>query len=404
MTLQRQHMAMIATVVAGLALAGIRSEAHKPITSPYTYNEDVFPIVRERCGRCHVAGGVAPMSLMTYKDAFPWGESIRTELVAGHMPPWTVDTASNKLKNAQGLTARELNVLLTWATGGNPIGNPEHPPTPVELKKTWPLGTPDLTLQLPSSFTLTAEVQSDTRQFIVPTGTREDRWIRAADLLPETPAIVRSASMTVKPGPPAPGENSPTDAPERILSLWLPGEDPVPLGNGAAFRLPAGADLVVRVHYKKTWEYERKTMSDRSTIGLYFAPPPAADVRAIVLSPAGAGGRSDQRLEFGRVLDEDLTALAVYADPGLTYSRAQIHAVRPDGSRVELIRFQPQPDWTRRYWFEQPVVLPRGSRLEVVLAIDEKDALLPPGATPIAPRPPDPASARITVDGIGRVR
>jgi hypothetical protein len=109
---------------------------------------------------------------------------------------------------------------------------------------------------------------------------------------------------------------------------------------------------------------------------------------------------ADQRLSFGRVVDVDLTALAVYADPGLTYSRVQLAAVHPDGSRIELIRFQPQPDWTRRYWFDQPVALPRGSRLEVVAAFDDKDALLPPGAAPIAPRTPEPASARITFDVI----
>src|SRR5882672_5497696 len=89
-----------AMLFAVLALTSSRSEAHKPITSPFTYNEDVFPILRERCGRCHVAGGVAPMSLMTYKDAFPWGESIRTELVAGHMPPGAVDDAEGRFRNA----------------------------------------------------------------------------------------------------------------------------------------------------------------------------------------------------------------------------------------------------------------------------------------------------------------
>ena len=80
------HLITLTTALV-VAVASSRGEAHKPITSPYTYNEDVFPILRDRCGRCHVAGGVAPKSLMTYKDAFPWGESIRTELMAGHMPP-----------------------------------------------------------------------------------------------------------------------------------------------------------------------------------------------------------------------------------------------------------------------------------------------------------------------------
>ena len=40
------------------------------------------------------------MSLMTYKDAYPWGESIRTELIAGHMPPWGIESGHANIKNA----------------------------------------------------------------------------------------------------------------------------------------------------------------------------------------------------------------------------------------------------------------------------------------------------------------
>src|SRR3989441_9287805 len=90
------------------------TEAHKPITSKYTYNDDVFPILKARCAQCHVAGGVAPMSLMTYEEAFPWAESIRAELVAAHMPPWNAEDGFGDLKRAHALPSKELDVLLTW--------------------------------------------------------------------------------------------------------------------------------------------------------------------------------------------------------------------------------------------------------------------------------------------------
>ena len=83
-----------ALVLVAVTITVVPGGAHKPITSPFTYNDDVFPILRDRCGRCHVRDGVAPMSLMTYEDTVPWGESIRVELLAGHMPPWSVDGAS----------------------------------------------------------------------------------------------------------------------------------------------------------------------------------------------------------------------------------------------------------------------------------------------------------------------
>src|SRR5688572_850686 len=140
-----RHVAMTVALVALATFVSIEpGSAHKPITSPYTYNDDVLPIVRDRCGRCHVSGGVAPMSLMTHADAVPWGESIRTEVLAGHMPPGGVDEAPARFRNATGLSPREMNLLLTWVTGGTPIGSADKAPAPATRERVWPLGTPDL--------------------------------------------------------------------------------------------------------------------------------------------------------------------------------------------------------------------------------------------------------------------
>ena len=76
-----------AVLLATLFWTASTGEAHKAITSKYQFNEHVFPVVRDRCGRCHVDGGVAPMSLMTYDDAAPWAESIRIELLNEETPP-----------------------------------------------------------------------------------------------------------------------------------------------------------------------------------------------------------------------------------------------------------------------------------------------------------------------------
>ena len=412
--------ALIAIVVlVALALTLGRPEAHKPITSPYTYNDDVFPIVRDRCGRCHVAGGVAPMSLMTAKDAVPWGESIRTELIAGHMPPWSVDAPPGRFKNVKTLTARELNVLLTWVTGGNPVGNLEHAPPPVSLDSDPRLGTPDLELPL-TEVTLAADIQERTQEFTLPTAAWSRRWIRAVDFLPGTPAVVRSATIFVKPTG-ASGPDGNATPPERVLAVWVPGDDPVPLDD-AAFHVPASAEIAVRVHYKKTWEYERMPMTDRSRIGVYFAAGPAPEVRALTMSfgaqppsqgfgeprrsspdqPASAGGDSSagspRRLSFSRVVEEDLQALALYSDGGLADADVHVEAIRPDGSRIELIRFRPQPDWARRYWFERSIALPRGSRIDAVATFE--DALLPPGAAPA--KRADASTLRVTLNVTGR--
>ena len=375
------RLAIVALVTsAAAALVVQRGEAHKAITSKYTYNDDVFPIFRERCSRCHVSGGVAPMSLMTYDDAFPWSESIRAELVAAHMPPWNAEEGFGDLKLAHTLTPKELDVVLTWATGGNPRGALDAKLPEVKLKNDWSGGTPDLALRLPTDFTLAADKMEDTQELTMPTGVAEPRWVRAVDLLPGTPSIVRSATIVVK-GAPATDASAPT--PEQVLAHWLPGQDLEPIDSGIAFRLPAGAQLGVRIHYKKTWQFEGKALSDRSTVGVYFAP--AKDAHELMMlpidSPAGAGAQK-QTTTFSRTLSEDVRAVALSPDnvpPNITL---QVEAVRPDGSRTPMIRLNTRADWDRRYWFEKPLALPRGTKIEVTANFEDPDLLSAAFAAP----------------------
>jgi hypothetical protein len=371
-----------AAIGAALIAAPSPGEAHKPITSPFTFNEDVFPIVRDRCAACHVSGGVAPMSLLTHPEALPWGESIRVELLSGHMPPWSVDSAPARFRNVQMLSAREMNVLLTWVSGGTPPGDPEKPPPAVDRQSDWPLGTPDLVLPLPET-TLAADAQELIADFTIalPPGTR--RTLRAVDLLAGTPAIVRSAIVTAASGEAASPLADDASTPERTLALWLPGDHPLPLDEGTAFRVPDDGRLSVRIRYRKTWEYERTTMTDRSRVGLYFAREPAAETRAIVLTPAGA------------VTREPLRAVAIYPDPSFADANVRVSATRPNGSREELIAFRPNRGWARRYWFVEAIPLPAGTRLAVEI-IPEGEGVLPPGAPP--PPPVDPSTVRLILN------
>src|SRR5271169_1561433 len=59
-----------------LVFAVEHTNAHKPVTSKYDYNRNIFPLLRDHCTPCHVGGGPAPMPLMTYNDAVPWAEAI----------------------------------------------------------------------------------------------------------------------------------------------------------------------------------------------------------------------------------------------------------------------------------------------------------------------------------------
>jgi hypothetical protein len=325
-------------VTAGLlTAAGWRVDAHKPITSPYTFTEDVLPILRDRCVSCHVAGGPAPMALTTPEEAIPWGESIRLELIAGHMPPWSAMSDGRRLRHAEGLTARELNVLLTWVTGGTPINAP--PPAPSAAATTWPLGAPDAVVPLPE-VSVAADQGELTREFVIPLDPTAKRPLRAVDLKPGTRSLVRSARISVKTAAPA------NDV-ERLLALWVPGDTPAALPAGAVLDVPADAELVVRVRYKKTWEHEREAMSDRSELGLYFAS--GTPVRRVTVA--------------GQRLPSALRIVSLYPAPSLDGATVTLDATLPDGATRRLIEFTPRAAWGRRYAFDPPLDLPAGTEL-----------------------------------------
>ena len=365
---------LIVTIAGAMLATSIRIGAHKSVTSPFTFSDDVLPIVKARCGACHSPGGVGPMSLMTHAEAWQWGESIRVELMAGHMPPWGVDVTAGRFRNLQYFPAREMNVLLTWASGGTPAGQNVQDPV-ATFKPEWALGTPDMTIPLaPAS--IGADLQAHVEEFVIPAPARP---LRAVDLLPGTPAIVRRATVSVRPRS---GERQSAGiTTEQMLALWVPGDHPVALDAGLAFPVPDLAELVVRIYYRKTWQHERQAMTDRSIVGLYFAEPGGTDVQVLRAftpdAPSTETGSNASRT-FNTTVGDNMRAIAVYADPGLSGANVTAVAVRPDGSREELIAFRPRADWTRRYWFREPITLPRGTRIEVIARFD--DVLLPPAA------------------------
>jgi hypothetical protein len=258
--MMRTFLNTAATAVALLLTAIVFSptgEAHKAVTSKYTYNADVHPIFVNRCGHCHIAGGVGPMSLVTYEEAFPWAESLRTELLDAE------DGDANDFVRAahQDLSARELDVIVDWAVGGTPEGDPANAPQPVVLKNDWAGEKPDLVLQPAAAFQIPGDSMEITHEFVLPSGVARERQISAIDLLPGSPAVVRDATVFIR---------APNAAPN-IIGSWTPRQSPAAIAVKPGTPLPQGADLIARIHYKKTWKYEGQAITDQSSIGIYFA-------------------------------------------------------------------------------------------------------------------------------------
>ncbi len=347
------------TLLAVFGLGERSVQAHKPITSKYTYNEDVFPILRDQCGRCHVAGGAVPMSLLTYADARPWAESIREELTSERMPPSYVDPAGPEVKGGHAISAREIDTIVTWATGGTPEGTPDKRPAPAAPRAQWKEGTPDLSLIMEKAHEVSASIPEETADFSLPTNITETKWVRAADLSPGTPSMVRDAMISIEGGP--------------VLAAWVSGEDPMAAPAGTAFRLPAGATIHLQIHYKKPWQEAQAAKSDRSTVGLYFTNAPAAGEIQTLMIAGSAGNPSSHT--FGGAMAAGGRVVALRPSLDRVYRSLDVHAVAPSGVKVPMLLLRaPRPEWNRRYWLAQPVDLPPGSTIEVTIERPSADS------------------------------
>lgn len=359
------------------------TETHTPIASRWNYNEHLFPIFRDNCGSCHRDGGIAPMSLVSYQSAYPWAQSIREEVLGLRMPPWKAEDGFGDFRNGHALPAGEMDMILEWSSGGYPQGPRALRPDPVGAPEEWPLGAPDLELEMSEAFTLDAGTNELVRYFVLPAGTTEERFVTGADVMPGAGAVVRDVAIYVDDtgtaraldaqdeGPgfgEAAGRDFPTTAP---LSLWSPGRQSV-RQEGAARRLPAGADIVARVHYKKTWITEYEEFVDQSRIGLYLGDETDRAVESMLLSSTERTGRLT--LTFSQDVGEDVSALAILPEVAIEARDVQVVAVTPGGIRVPML-FLREPDtaWPTRYWFDAPIDLPAGSTIEV-------NAILHPGA------------------------
>jgi hypothetical protein len=101
-----------------------------------TFNKDVLSILQKNCQNCHRPGQIAPMSLLTYKDARPWAKAIKDAVLTRTMPPWFADEKYGHILNERRLKQSDIDAIASWADAGAPEGDAKDAPAPVQ----WPEG------------------------------------------------------------------------------------------------------------------------------------------------------------------------------------------------------------------------------------------------------------------------
>lgn len=378
-----------------------------------TYHRDILPILQNNCQECHRPGQVAPFALLDYTQARKRADDIAAVVEQRTMPPWHASTAEGgPFRGARVLAEKDIKLLADWAEAGAPEGNPKDTPPPQSWDSEWALGPPDLVLKVSEPFTLGASGPDEYRVFVLPSGLLQGRWIAAVDFKPGNPRVVHHilAAYDVSgnarqldaadsgPGYATSGggygrlPNGLPFLPAGQLWGWAPGRRAYWSPEGTARALPAGADVLLQVHYHRSGKPE----TDASTIGLYFARGPVdKQIRSgIVLPPRPRlFGRPELKIPPGETRHEVKGAMTIRQDSHLLGVFPHMHllgrdfrltAVRPDGSRQTLIRVDDWDfNWQTLYEFQDAVALPKGTRIEMVAHFDNS-----PGNVHNPSRPP----------------
>src|SRR5678816_1531089 len=120
--------ALLLSVLLTTALAGPPAE---PNTTP-TFTKDVARIFQAKCESCHRPDSIAPMSLISYEDAYPRRGLIRDRIVTRQMPPWHLDktVGIKEYKYDRSRSDAQIHTIVRWIDRGAPRGDMKDMPSP----------------------------------------------------------------------------------------------------------------------------------------------------------------------------------------------------------------------------------------------------------------------------------
>src|SRR6516165_3353633 len=222
-----------------------------------TFSETIAPIVYANCVTCHRPGEAAPFSLITYNDVSKRAPIIATVTRSRYMPPWHAAHGYGEFDGERRLTDAQIAAIGEWVKQGMPEGDPAKMPKLPQFADGWHLGKPDLILQMPAGFDLPASGPDVYRNFVIPTGLTEDKWLRAVEFRPTARKVVHHVLYAYAPGgslkqigadgkPGFGGMGTIGVAPGQAggsLGGWAVGNTPVFLADGLALPLPKGSDF-----------------------------------------------------------------------------------------------------------------------------------------------------------------
>ncbi|MEO1261879.1 MAG: T9SS type A sorting domain-containing protein [Bacteroidota bacterium] len=376
-----------------------------PGKAQVNFSEHIAPIIYENCTSCHRQGEVGPMSLASYEEVSSWAPMIEYVTAIKYMPPFPPDVNYSHFLYEKSLTDEQIQMIGDWVDAGTPQGNPDlEPPLPV-FPTGSQIGTPDLVLTMEEAHTVVGNNQDDYRVFVLPTGFTEDKEIAAIEFRPGNNRAVHHALIAYD----VSGEAAAKDAatPEygyysfgdfgvdaAAYSTWgyVPGTSPLVYPEGIGEIIPAGADLLIQVHYAPLPTDE----TDQSSVNIFFKKtddPITREVRQASVTPFNLpGGFPDFVIPANE--EKTFVAESLYEDdswtPGIDYDISlisiephshylgksyEIFAVTPQNDTINIINI-PEWDfnWQGSYTFHNMKKIPANSTWHTISSYDNTDS------------------------------
>lgn len=344
-----------------------------------TYTREIAPLLAEQCAGCHHAGGVAPISLETYEDAKAHAEAIADAVESHRMPPWPPVQAGScpTLDGDRRLSAEDVSLLSSWARGGAPRGNgASEVVTPIAEDG----GLDDVTVTVAPAEPFQPDPTQDTyRCFLLDPALDHDAFLVAyavggaqgvhhLHLWSIDEDLQLAAAEALDAASPGGGWDCMTNAgiDARHLTVWGPSDPVRRHPNGTGMPLRAGKKLLMQIHYHHAsvggtyLDLQLSDQVDKPAEIVTIAPPP------FILPPR----KPATTVEGLTVATCDQLLWGVRAHMHDLGSQARISLVR-DGVEACLLAIPAwDAKWQLMYFFEEPIQVRSGDRLQVNCTYD----------------------------------
>jgi len=330
-----------------------------------SYAKEVAPIIEAKCINCHQAGSIGPMELTSYDKVKGFAPMIREVVRTSRMPPYMADPSVGHFQRDERLSPEQVKTLVHWIEAGAPRGDGADPLAAVKhVAPDWPLGKPDIILDIPA-YTIPASGVVDYQRPWIKNPLTEARWLRASTIkVGARQGVHHILTGYLKDVPTGNQANE---------SQWGSSTGKYAVGAESEINpkdigvyLPAGGAIGFQNHYTP---YGKEAV-DKSQIGLYFYPKGETPSMVMHNSPIVNAnieippGEERYKQQAYLVFPKDALLYSAFPHAHYRGESSKLEIIYPNGERKVLLSL-PKYDfnWQRDYDFAEPVKIPAGSKL-----------------------------------------